>query len=294
VSGVLTKMLMDRATLTPGSYRSTLSNFELQLDRFEYVERCFALRGFFEWRIAAVASLVVRPGDVVFEGGAHIGTETHNYAALVGPTGRVVSYEADARLSARLRATLSRAGFTQCVVRGKALGAEPGHASFDAVAESSGNSGVGALSASGNPATADRVEVEVETLDQAMDEFGAPRLLVMDIQGGEIGALRGATRVLSEARPVIVLEVEAECLAPFGATPQDVFDILVAQGYTCWRLTRFGLSRIESPAADEWSDWVVVPRESIELVGRMRRTLLRGAVLPPSARLSPLSALRRS
>lgn len=292
-SGVLTKVMYDRVDLTPGRYASVGGNYGLDLDQFAYVERCFALRGFFEWRIAAIASIVVRPGDVVFEGGAHIGTETFNYATLVGPTGTVVSFEADGQLAGRLTAALEAAGHRQCTVQAKALGEAPGTASFDSVADSDGNSGLGALASGDGAVGTARVEVPVDTLDAAMDEFGAPSLLVMDIQGGELGALRGGRRMLTEARPVIVLEVEQDCLEALGASGQDVFDLLTEHDYTCWRFTRLGLTAIDAAAPDEWADWVAVPRESVDLVPQIRSAFRRGGLLPPRSRFSPLSALRR-
>lgn len=292
-SGLLCKLMFDRIELVPGSYQSVLGDYHLDLDRFEYVERCFALRGMFEWRVAAIASLVVRPGDTVFEGGAHIGTETFNYAGLVGRSGQVVSFEADSRLATRLLGEIAKKDLPQCKVQSMALGEAAGVAYFDAVPESGVNSGVGAL-APKDAGSEGRVEVEVRTLDATAEEFGAPRLLVMDIQGGEIGALRGATRVLTEHRPFIVLEVEARCLVEFGATAQDVLDLLRENNYACWRFTRIGLSPVESAHEDELCDWFAVPNESVEIVARAKKAFLRGAMLPPASRFSPLSALRRS
>jgi len=284
--------MYDRIELMPGRYQSTLADYRLDLSRFEYVERCFAMRGFFEWRIAAVAACVVSAGDTVFEGGAHIGTETHNYAALVGKAGQVVSFEADQRLARSLSGELSAAGLTQCHVRPKALGEAAGVAYFDAAPEVGGNSGLGAL-APGQSTAGDHVEVEVETLDETAAKFGAPRLVVMDIQGGELGALRGAQRLLAEVRPFIVLEVESRCLEVLGASAQDVWDILHENDYTCWRFTRTGLTRVGSVADDELSDWFAVPDEAADVVAQVKKAFLRGAILPPASRLSPLSSLRR-
>ncbi len=293
-SGLLAKVTYDRVTLRPGPYESALGDFHLELDHFAYVERCFALRGFFEWRIAAIAAEVLSRGDVVFEGGAHIGTETFNYATLVGASGTVVSFEADQRLAGRLSAALGAAGLTQCSVRPVALGAEPGTASFDTVAESAVNSGIGALAPEDGPPKPGRTVVPVETFDATMSEFGAPRLVVMDIQGGEYGALRGATRMLSVARPIIVLEVEEQCLQPLGATAQDVLDLLREHGYSCWRFTRLGLREVDVPELNEWADWLAVPNEESEMVAKVKRAFMRGGLLPPRSSRSPLSQLRRA
>lgn len=63
------------------------------------------------------------------------------------------------------------------------------------------------------------------TIDALAERHFVPDLLKLDIEGGEVDALRGATRVLGERRPAILLEVhgreiEWECL-----------EILRAAGY---------------------------------------------------------------
>jgi FkbM family methyltransferase len=295
VSGLLATVMQDRATLTPGRYQSVLADYRLDLARFDMAERYFALRGLFEWRIAAIASIVLRPGDTVFEGGAQLGTETFNYAALVGKTGTVVSFEADARLATRLVGELTEAGLEQCHVQSKALGEAVGHAYFDTVPETAGNSGVGALAPNDDAASVDgRVQVEVGTLDATAAEFGAPRLVVMDIQGGEFGALRGGTTVLSEHRPFVVLEVESGSLELLGSSAQQVLDLLNSHDYTCWRLTRLGLARVDAAQPDELCDWFAVPNESASIVPQVKKAFVRGGLLPPSSRRSPLNALRRA
>lgn len=293
-SGFLANLLLSRIELAPGSYQSVLADYRLELARFDMAERWFALRGLFEWRIAAIASIVLRPGDTVFEGGAQLGTETFNYAALVGPSGQVVSFEADSRLAQRLVGALSQAGLSQCRVQSKALGETAGHAYFDTVSETAGNSGVGALAPDDARSVEGRVEVEVATLDATVDEFGPPRLVVMDIQGGELGALRGGSRVLTEHRPFIVLEVESGSLELLGGSAQEVLDLLHENNYRCWRLTRFGLSPVETARTDELCDWFAVPNESAEVVTRVKKAFVRSALLPPQSSRSPLNALRRA
>lgn len=295
VSGVLALLVQGRVRLVEDNYASSLAPFDLHLARFDMAERAFALRGLFEWRIAAIASIVLTPGDTVFEGGAQLGTETFNYCALVGRGGQVVTYEADPGLAARLANEAERLGRSECRVQAKALGAQPGTALFEVAsveAWGSENSGLGSLAPNDSPRDG-RIAVDVATLDDAFTDFGAPAMVVLDIQGGELGALRGASRVLQEARPVIVLEVESGSLARLGGSAEELFALLTSADYDCWRLTRLGLRRIERPRTDELGDWLVVPRERPEeLLTRIRSALWRGAVTPPQSRFSPLARLR--
>jgi FkbM family methyltransferase len=288
LSGVLASV--DRSRLATGIYSSGIAEFDLDLRRLDLAARAFALRGFFEWRIAAVAALLVDPGDIVFEGGAHLGTESFYYCALVGPGGKVVSFEADAFLAERLRTEAERQRTGQLVVKSAALGPQAGISLFD-LAPPDSNSGLGALSPESTRTTG-RVEVEVATLDDAMAAYGSPKLLVMDIQGGELGALRGADRLLAEARPAMVMEVESGSLRRLGGSAEELLGLLRSADYRCWRFTRLGLRAVDRPKEEELDDWLVLPRERADRDSRkIRRALALGAMLPPGSRFSPLARL---
>ena len=289
LSGIASLLVQGSVRLEPGEYASSIAPFDLHFERFDMAERFFALRGLFEWRIAAVAAAVLGPGDVVFEGGAQLGTETFNYGCRVGKSGRVVSFEADPALAARLDREVDRLGMLQCTVWDKALGEHPGVAQFELAASPSSNSGLGSLAPDDTSAEG-RVTVQVGTIDEAYDAHGAPRLVVLDIQGGELAALRGGRRTLAEARPVLVVEVESDSLRRLGGSAEDLLALLRDAGYDCLRFTRFGLRSVDAPRSDELGDWLVLPHEqTTQLLPRLRRMLLVGAIAPPRSRLSPLS-----
>jgi hypothetical protein len=63
------------------------------------------------------------------------------------------------------------------------------------------------------------------TIDALADEHFVPDLLKIDIEGGEVGALRGAARVLAERRPAILLEVHGQDLE------WQCLELLRAAGY---------------------------------------------------------------
>jgi FkbM family methyltransferase len=293
LSGIIARAHRQSAQLTPGDYASALADFDLHFDQFDLAAHAFALRGFFEWRIAAVASTMLRPGHVVFEGGAQYGTETLYYGWLVDAGGRVVSFEAEPALARRLDREVRRQQMRQCIVVGKALGSAAGTALFERAPEPSVNSGLGSL-APFDLADGAGVKVEVTTLDDAMRAYGPPRLLVMDIQGGELGALRGGLRVLEEARPSMVLEVESASLARTGGSCQEVHELLVQHGYRCWRFTRVGLRSIRAPRPVELGDWLALPEERCrQELGAIRGALVLGAVARPTDPVSPFARARR-
>ncbi len=73
-----------------------------------------------------------------------------------------------------------------------------------------------------------------------MGRYGPPNLLKMDIEGAEVDALRGATKVLKNARPIWLIELHgSEC-------ERKVRKILVATGYQFQGLGGKGLSPAQS------------------------------------------------
>src|SRR5205085_1451274 len=63
------------------------------------------------------------------------------------------------------------------------------------------------------PEYLERVEdftVEGVTLDGLLQKHGRPGLLKIDVEGAEILALRGATRLLADARPRLLMELHGQ------------------------------------------------------------------------------------
>jgi FkbM family methyltransferase len=83
------------------------------------------------------------------------------------------------------------------------------------------------LEASGSPQAGGSRYVQPTlsvTLDFLLDYFPAPSVLKIDVETHEASVLRGAQRVLKEARPVILCEVSHE-------NSDQVTDILHGAGY---------------------------------------------------------------
>lgn len=77
------------------------------------------------------------------------------------------------------------------------------------------------------------------TLDEILATRNPPTLLKMDIEGWEAKALKGATKILSEVRPVMILEVNLEMLARAGNRADEIAQILKVNNYqACDLLTR--------------------------------------------------------
>jgi Methyltransferase FkbM domain len=65
--------------------------------------------------------------------------------------------------------------------------------------------------------------VPVSTIDRQLESLPAPALVKIDVEGAEVAALRGASRLLSHFRPTILCELHGTNVA--------VCDLLESHGY---------------------------------------------------------------
>lgn len=148
----------------------------------------------------------VRPGDLVFDVGAHLGDRTAAFSTLGA---RVVALEPQPWVRRWLERLVG--GKPGVSIRGEAVGSKPGTAKL---AISRRNPTVSTM-AEGWPETLaeknpgfqkvrwdDAVEVSVTTLDALIGEYGVPRFCKIDVEGYEAEVLAGLTQ------PVAALSVE--------------------------------------------------------------------------------------
>jgi len=84
-------------------------------------------------------------------------------------------------------------------------------------------------------------------LDDFARERGVlPDVIKLDIEGGELAALRGATRILATHRPVVFCEMLRKLAKPFGYHPNDIIALMQSHGYACFRAEGASLERFSS------------------------------------------------
>jgi FkbM family methyltransferase len=165
----------------------------------------------------------LRPGMVFYDLGANIGLFSLVAARLVGPAGKVVSFEPDPETAARLRRNLARNGFQNSTVIEAGVWSSSGKQAFRAADALSPDHGVGKIEAS---------EAAGSTMVRcvALDDFVAsgsppPDAIKCDVEGAEVEVLRGAREILRTGRPWIVCEIHS------AANGNEVRHILSEAGY---------------------------------------------------------------
>ena len=149
------------------------------------------------------------PGMAFYDLGANIGFFSLLAARLVGPSGRVFSFEADPEIAARLRENLNRNGFTHALVVEEAVWSKSGNVPF-ARAESnvSPDRGLGHV-LSGDAPPVRTINVRATSLDDFVLSHAAPQFVKCDVEGAEVAVFQGAERMLREVRPILLVEMHS-------------------------------------------------------------------------------------
>ena len=145
--------------------------------------------------------LELRAGDVFLDIGAFVGWHSIRAARIIGPCARVISLEPDAGNRRQLEKNLALNHATNCTVvplaawseSGVNLGWYTGKSPDCCHLEDTGPSG----------------EIRTTTVDDLVRSIGLSRLdwIKVDVEGGEVEALRGAEHSLRHFRPRLFVEI---------------------------------------------------------------------------------------
>ena len=172
----------------------------------------------------------ISPGMVVFDVGANIGFYTSLFADLVGPTGRVHSFEPDPLSFGILKHRTTRRG--NVTASQAAVGDRSGSITLFC---NRSNRADNRVHASLGEETAETVEVPLTTLDDYCRDIHRIDAVKMDIQGAEVAALRGFRQTLARTAPRwLLIELSPEHLRGAGSSPEDFWAILAELGYEPW------------------------------------------------------------
>jgi len=155
------------------------------------LHRCWL--GAYELEMTHHIVSLAKPGMTVFDVGAHAGYFTMMLSRIVGKSGRVFAFEANPENVAILRKHIRINQLRNINIIEAAVADRNGEVRF---------SGSGCLGYEGQISDSGRRIPAVK-----LDDFPTPDLLKMDIEGAEILAFAGATRILSELRTKILVAV---------------------------------------------------------------------------------------
>jgi FkbM family methyltransferase len=253
---LLVYRLARRPLQTPAGRRAFLFAYDVY-KRFEAHE------------LTALASMVAR-GSTVIDVGANVGYCTQRFARWVGPHGRVIAIEPEARNAGDLRRGVQRARLAQVECVQAAAGARTGR----------GQLVINPLHPSDHRLGPSGIDIAVLTVDDLMAERGWPTvsLIKIDVQGAELDVVNGAIETLRRSRPALYVEVDDDALAGQGACARELVACLETLGYTPHEIDVHGSARvipkdvvIERSLAGRYVDVLWLPSGNVGQDSHVRR-----------------------
>lgn len=166
----------------------------------------------------------LRPGDVVYDIGAHAGLYTLISSDRVGPEGHVYAFEPFPSNLDHLRRHIALNHLRNCTVVAAAVSNCSSRCRFDP----STHDAAGHLSDSGS------VEVETVSLDEFLygrGDIRPPNVMKINAEGAEADILMGARRTIAEHFPLIFLSVHSQEI------DRKCWNFLDSAGYKLERLS---------------------------------------------------------
>ena len=216
----------------------------MHVDAQSFIERDLLLFGAFERELHDFIASTLREGAVFMDVGANVGCYSMQAATLVGPTGRIISFEPSPPVFERLRQNVDLNAFSNISLCACALG---GASARRLLYVESGNQGYSNAIASLHPSdwhgSRDNArEIQVTTMDEWFQESGLPRLdlVKIDVEGAEFEVLEGARQTLTTHQPTIAMEVCEHTYTAAGRHPAMLTGFFDALKYRTDRLEKNG------------------------------------------------------
>jgi len=75
----------------------------------------------------------------------------------------------------------------------------------------------------------EKINVSLETLDNLIEVDFKIDLIKIDVEGAELGVLKGAIKTIKRNKPVIIFEFGLGASDYYGTTPKDIYSLLVEE-----------------------------------------------------------------
>ncbi len=207
--------------------------------------------GTYEVDLQAAVRSLVQPGWVAFDVGANIGYITLLLSRFVGPEGFVFSFEALPTNLTRLQETIGLNSLYERVSVFQGAVSEQSQP-IQFLIGPSGAMGKTVGSAGRAEGHSTKLDVSGIALDDFVFKAGnsPPQVIKMDIEGGEVLALKGMPRILVEIRPLILLELHGPEAARVS------WEILTAHNYQICQMTT-GFPEVHSLDELDWKSYLI-------------------------------------
>jgi FkbM family methyltransferase len=172
------------------------------------------INGTYEPKLQSAIAEYLQPGMVFYDVGANAGFFSILASELVGQTGRVIAFEPHPKTVKQLNAQIAINNAKNIDIVRSAVCNKIGYAEF-----SDDTTSVGA---SLGESSARTITVKTTTLDQEAERRPPPSLIKIDVEGAEIDVICGARRLISNKKPVLLVELHSYDIAiKYGSIMAD-------------------------------------------------------------------------
>jgi len=207
------------------------NGYLVSLDLSNWSERLsYFLGRYHEIATAMFLQTVVRPGDTFIDIGANVGLITLHAAALVGPAGRVHSFEPNPHLVDRLGKLIALNKLNHVTLHPVGLSDTEGELALSILKD---HHEQGTLSYIDDPTVfSQQYHVPIRLGDGELPvDLPGPAMIKIDVEGHEPHVLRGLRRTLDRLRPVVFTEVSDDYLRRAGSSVAELFEFMHSLGY---------------------------------------------------------------
>jgi len=174
-----------------------------------------------------------KPGMTLIDIGANIGATTLNMAKRVGTTGKVFSFEPSPHNYQKASDNIRLNNFQNIKLINQGLGNEKTTAFLYNV--NLNNRGMQRLLNENSEISGyDKTEVQIDTLDSSIHQFGipSPSLIKIDVEGYELKVLQGGLETLKMHKPALFIEIDDNNLKEQGSNAKELVEFLLQLRYT--------------------------------------------------------------
>lgn len=182
---------------------------------------------------------IVKKGDIVIDGGAHVGLHTFPLSNLCGTEGSIHAFEVIPSKVELLKSKIKKnKQFSNVILHTKALSKESGIShEFHHVVKRPGLSGL--IKDNNKVKDNDAIEilkVQTTTIDDILPEEKV-KFIKLDIEGAELFALQGAAKILKRSNCMVIFENGRDKTAEvYGYNQKDFFDFFAQINYQIFDL----------------------------------------------------------
>lgn len=178
----------------------------------------------------------LKPGSVFVDAGANIGTYTLPASKLVGPTGRVISFEAHPTTFRYLQRNLEKNHVINTTAVNIALGSQLGSVDIQFNESNPGETCISKKSSA-------TIQVKLSTLDAMIDRFEIGKIdyIKIDVECFEYPVIKGAAQIIGKNRDVIIqTELEERHAERYGHSIKETAHYLIHLGFNPYKVNKEG------------------------------------------------------